>query len=90
VEWFGYGIKDEPVRLSGGRLLTCTLQAPIGEAWNMRKQDRMANQQQNPPQQPPDKQSKPELRERERVKGSASQNQPVRPQRQPGKLPLPD
>jgi hypothetical protein len=56
----------------------------------MRKQDRIANQQQNRPQQPPERQSKPEPTKREQVKGSASENQPARPQRQPGKLPLPD
>jgi hypothetical protein len=56
----------------------------------MRKQDRIANQQQNRPQQPPEKQSTPDPTERERIQGSASENQPVLPKRQPGKLPLPD
>jgi hypothetical protein len=55
----------------------------------MRKQDRIANQEQNRPPRSPDEQSKPETT-REQVKGSASENQPARPQRQPGKLPLPD
>jgi len=56
----------------------------------MRKQDRIAKQQQSRAQQPPEKQSQPEPRGREQVKGSASENLPARPQRQPGKLPLPD
>ena len=56
----------------------------------MRKQDRIANQQQSRSQPPPEKQSQPEPREREQVKGNASQNQAERPQRQPGRLPLPD
>jgi hypothetical protein len=57
----------------------------------MRKQDRIAaSQQQSRPQQQPEKKPQPEPREREQVKGSASTNQPPGPQRQPGKLPLPD
>lgn len=55
----------------------------------MRKQDRIANQQQQDrPQEPPTKpSSQPERKEAEQVKGSATQ---ARPERQPGKLPLPD
>jgi hypothetical protein len=54
----------------------------------MRKQDRIRQQQsQNarPEQQPDTQQPKPT----ERLKGSASE-QPSRPPRQPGKLPLPE
>ena len=54
----------------------------------MRKQDRIANQQQSHPQQPPKKDTQQEPKQREQVKGSASETQ--RPPRQPGKLPLPD
>lgn len=56
----------------------------------MRKQDRIANQQQSRPQEPPSKAPQPAPREGEHVKGSASESQPMRPERQPGKLPLPD
>jgi hypothetical protein len=52
----------------------------------MRKQDRIvASQQQSRPQQ-----QEPEKKPQEQVKGSASTDQPPRPQRQSGKLPLPD
>jgi hypothetical protein len=54
----------------------------------MRKQDRIANQQQSRPQEEPKKDSRPEPRKGERVTGSASEAQ--RPPRQGGKLPLPD
>jgi hypothetical protein len=54
----------------------------------MRKQDRIANQQKSHPQEAPKKDTQPEPKEREQVKSSASETQ--RPQRQPGKLPLPD
>jgi len=53
----------------------------------MRKQDRIANQQQGRPQESAKKEQQPEPREREQVKGGTTQNQPPR---QPGKLPLPD
>lgn len=53
----------------------------------MRKQYRIANQQQNRPPQSPDTQPKPE---REQVKGSASGEQMRKPPREGGKLPLPD
>ena len=55
----------------------------------MRKQDRIVNQQQNHPQESSNKESPRQPREREQVKGSASEMQRP-PQRQPGKLPLPD
>jgi hypothetical protein len=55
----------------------------------MRKQDRIANQEQKRPQEQATKESsRPEPRDQERVKGSASET--PRPQRQSGKLPLPD
>ena len=54
----------------------------------MRKQDRIANQQQNRQQEPSKNESQPERIQREQVKGGVSETQ--RPQRQPGKLPLPD
>jgi hypothetical protein len=53
----------------------------------MRKQDRIANQQQDRPQESSKKEQRPEPREQEQVKGGPTQNQPPR---QPGKLPLPD
>jgi hypothetical protein len=57
----------------------------------MRKQDRIAgSQQQSRPQQHPVKKEQPEPKEREQLKGGASPDQPAKPQRQPGKLPLPD
>jgi hypothetical protein len=55
----------------------------------MRKQDRIRQQQnQNPSEQQPE--PKPLTRPSEQVKGGASADQPTRPPRQPGKLPLPD
>jgi hypothetical protein len=62
------------------------------EALDMRKQDRIASQQQSRPQhsQAPGKDSQPEKKQQEQVKGGASQDQSARPPRQPGKLPLPD
>lgn len=56
----------------------------------MRKQDRVANLQQDRAQRPDEKQPSREPREREQVKGSESPSPSPRPQRQPGKLPLPD
>jgi hypothetical protein len=54
----------------------------------MRKEDRIRQQQsQNAPEQLP---GKPQPRPGEQVKGSASNEQPNRPPRQPGKMPLPD
>jgi len=53
----------------------------------MRKQDRIAREQQNQSNQQPD--SKAPARESEKVKGSSS-DQPSKPPRQSGKLPLPD
>jgi len=55
----------------------------------MRKQDRIAHQQQNRPQQTEQKPSAQlQPKDREQMKGSASEAQ--RPPRQSGKLPLPD
>lgn len=54
----------------------------------MRKQDRIANQQQSRPQEPRKDQSQPDRIQREKVKGGLSELQ--RPPRQSGKLPLPD
>lgn len=54
----------------------------------MRKQDRIAHQQQSQPQPGAKPQQGP--RPQEQVKGSASQDPSKRPDRQPGKLPLPD
>ena len=56
----------------------------------MRKEDRIANQQQNRSQQPSDQQPQQEPTEREQVKGSESVKQAPKPPRQAGKLPLPD
>ena len=56
----------------------------------MRKQDRIANQQQSRPQDQSTPDQKRDTQQQEQVKGSASQGQPARPPRQGGKLPLPD
>lgn len=56
----------------------------------MRKQDRVAQQQQSRPQKASDKQTQPGQRQQEQVKGSGSQDQTRRPPRQGGRLPLPD
>jgi len=55
----------------------------------MRKQDRIANQDQSRPQ-PQERDKNQERQEREQMKGGATKTQPT-PPRQPGsKLPLPD
>ena len=55
----------------------------------MRKQDRIANQQQDRPAVDPSKKDPAQRSSaQERIKSSATE--PPRPQRQPGKLPLPD
>jgi len=54
----------------------------------MRKQDRVAADQQQSRQEQSDK--KPQPKEREAIKGSSSADHPTRPQRQGNKLPLPD
>ncbi|MBI4265394.1 MAG: hypothetical protein HY657_13555 [Acidobacteria bacterium] len=57
----------------------------------MRKQDRIArNQQPGRPRPQSETGQPPPPREREQVKGSAATGQPTTPQRQGGKLPLPD
>jgi hypothetical protein len=56
----------------------------------MRKQDRVAQQQQSRPQKESDKQTQSGQRAQEQVKGSGSQDQRLRPPRPGGKLPLPD
>ena len=54
----------------------------------MRKQDRIRQQQdQNPSEQQPDRPQPPPSEE---IKGSGSADQPKRPPRESGKLPLPD
>lgn len=56
----------------------------------MRKQDRIAAEQQSRASQPPDKKLQPQAKPQEQMTGRASSEQPGKPQRQPGKLPLPD
>lgn len=57
----------------------------------MRKQDRVAaEKQQNRTGEQPDNNARPEPREREPVQGSASPDEPARPPRERGKLPIPD
>ena len=56
----------------------------------MRKQDRVAQQQQSRPQKESDKQTQSGQRPQEQVKSSGSQDQRPRPPRQGGRLPLPD
>lgn len=53
----------------------------------MRKQDRIRQQQDRSEQQPAPR-PQPQARQQEKMKGSAEQ--PAKPQRQAGKLPLPD
>jgi hypothetical protein len=55
----------------------------------MRKQDRIANEEQSRPQDTSRTGSQPEPRKTEQLKGSASETHP-RPPRPSGKLPLPD
>jgi len=55
----------------------------------MRKEDRI-RQEQNRGDKQPRPGSSPQPREQERIKGSTTADQPSKPQRQPGKLPLPD
>ena len=56
----------------------------------MRKQDRIANQDQSRPQ-PSERDKNQERQDREQMKGHATETQPTRPPRPPGsKLPLPD
>jgi len=55
----------------------------------MRKEDRVRQQQQNRSDRPSNRESMKQARDQERIKGSA--DQPNKPQREPGgKLPLPD
>jgi hypothetical protein len=54
----------------------------------MRKEDRIRQQHDREQQSNP--QSSPQPKEQEKMKGSAERNQPSRPPRQSGKLPLPD
>ena len=56
----------------------------------MRKQDRIKNEQQSRPQDSAQNERQPERQDREQVRGKASEQLPSRPERQPGKLPLPD
>lgn len=57
----------------------------------MRKEDRVAAARQQQGRQEGQKPPKPEPREQEKMKGATSSGQPQRPpQRQGGKLPLPD
>jgi hypothetical protein len=56
----------------------------------MRKQDRIAREQQDRSKQNPERTVQPDSRERERMRGGDSANQADTPPRQPGKLPLPD
>jgi hypothetical protein len=55
----------------------------------MRKEDRVAASQQQSSKGQPEKKPQPEPREREQMKGGGA-NQPIMPQRQGKKLPLPD
>jgi hypothetical protein len=56
----------------------------------MRKQDRIAAQQQSREPQRPDRNLRPVPDQREQMKGSASPEPSKRPERPRGKLPLPD
>jgi len=54
----------------------------------MRKQDRIHKQQDQHPAEQQHTETQP--RPSEQVKGGATSDQPTKPPRQPGKLPLPD
>jgi hypothetical protein len=54
----------------------------------MRKEDRIRQQREHGEQQP--LKSSPSPKEQEKMRGSAQADQPARPPRQSGKLPLPD
>lgn len=56
----------------------------------MRKEDRIRNQEQSRQPRERDSEQQMDERGREGVKGSASTAQPRKPERQTGKLPLPD
>jgi len=56
----------------------------------MRKEDRVAAARQQQGRQEDEKRPKPEPREQEKMRGATSPGQPQKPQRQGGKLPLPD
>ena len=57
----------------------------------MRKEDRVAAARQEQGRQQGEKQQpQPEPRAQEKMRGATSTGQPARPQRQGGKLPLPD
>lgn len=58
----------------------------------MRKQDRIArSQEQNRPDRESERRQQPQQGEdRERMRGSASPDEPPKPKREPGRLPLPD
>lgn len=75
-----------PTRYSGFSL--ATVRSHGQRRLNVRKQDRIANQQQSDSQEPRTHGEQPDPTKREQVKGSASETQ--RPPRPSGKLPLPD
>ena len=56
----------------------------------MRKQDRLAAEQQSRASQHTDDHPQPQSKQREQMKASDSSEPRAKPQRQPGKLPLPD
>jgi hypothetical protein len=56
----------------------------------MRKQDRIAREQQDRFEQKQERAVQPEPRQQEQMRGDDSANQAGKPPRQPGKLPLPD
>jgi hypothetical protein len=55
----------------------------------MRKEDRIRQQREHSEQQPNPQSSAPP-KQQEKMRGSAEADQPARPPRQSGKLPLPD
>jgi hypothetical protein len=64
-------------------------------SWNweahMRKQDRIArDQEQNRSEREPERKPESPRKEREEMVGGGSREQPAHPERQSGKLPLPD
>lgn len=57
----------------------------------MRKQDRLAREQQIRAQEPSDKQSQAQpMKQREEIRGSGERDQPPTSSERSGKLPLPD
>jgi len=94
IERHGYQVVSRPASIGDIVATITTLLRGTGSedtGGHMRKQDRIArNQEQKRSEHQPEPKAQPQPEEPAQVKGSASSTQPPRPQRQPGRLPLPD